>query len=102
MNKRIGKLLDRKIEIDSSFDEALITNSAEKKLFNSLKQLDLKKCNETQEKLARLASLQPLVDKFFEDVMVMTNDKATRNNRISLLQEIRDQFLQVANFSLLR
>jgi glycyl-tRNA synthetase beta chain len=102
MNKRIGKLLDRKIEIDSSFDEALITNSAEKKLFNSLKQLDLKKCNETQEKLARLASLQPLVDKFFEDVMVMTNDKATRNNRISLLQEIRDQFLQVADFSLLR
>ena len=49
--------------------------------------------------LELLASFRPHVDQFFEDVMVMTEDKALRENRLSLLSTIRDLFDQVADFT---
>jgi len=52
-----------------------------------------------EEVLARLADLQQPVDDFFDQVMVMADDIALRNNRISLLKSLRDLFLQVADIS---
>ena len=49
--------------------------------------------------LTSLASLQGPVDNFFNDVMVMVDDKALRNNRLNLLRELRELFLQVADIS---
>ena len=49
--------------------------------------------------LAALAELREPVDHFFDDVMVMADDKATRNNRLSLLSELRELFLDVADIS---
>ncbi len=51
--------------------------------------------------LAVMADLQPAVDAFFDQVMVMTDDPTLRNNRLALLQQLRDLFLQVADISLL-
>ena len=51
--------------------------------------------------LKSLASLQGPVDKFFDEVMVMVDDDALRNNRLNLLRELRELFLQVADISLL-
>jgi glycyl-tRNA synthetase beta chain len=51
------------------------------------------------EVLASLADLQPAVDRFFDDVMVMDEDEALRNNRLCLLKALRDLFLQVADIS---
>ena len=39
------------------------------------------------------------VDSFFDDVMVMTDDEAVRNNRLALLAELRALFLDVADIS---
>ena len=49
--------------------------------------------------LKSLASLQVPVDKFFDEVMVMVDDEALRNNRLNLLWELRRLFLQVADIS---
>jgi glycyl-tRNA synthetase beta chain len=42
------------------------------------------------------------VDQFFEDVMVMADDEALKNNRLALLNNLREQFLHVADISLLQ
>jgi len=51
--------------------------------------------------LAELASLRESVDTFFDGVMVMDDDLALRNNRIALLNQLRNLFLEVADISLL-
>ncbi|MFL0797692.1 MAG: glycine--tRNA ligase subunit beta [Cellvibrionaceae bacterium] len=53
------------------------------------------------EALSSLASLREVVDSFFDDVMVMADDEALRNNRIALLSQLRNLFLEVADISLL-
>ena len=51
------------------------------------------------EVLNELADLRAPVDRFFDDVMVMTDDEALRNNRLALLAELRAMFLNVADVS---
>lgn len=51
------------------------------------------------EALASLASLRATVDAFFDGVMVNAEDAELRNNRLNLLKDLRDLFLQVADIS---
>ncbi len=46
-----------------------------------------------------LADLRDPVDLFFDAVMVMAEDEATRNNRLALLTDLRSLFLDVADIS---
>lgn len=55
-----------------------------------------------QEALIELASLREPVDEFFEKVMVNAEDKAVRVNRLTLLAQLRELFLQVADISILQ
>ena len=52
--------------------------------------------------LRQLAALQAPVDTFFDNVMVMSDDSALRNNRLALLNAMSELFLQVADISLLQ
>lgn len=54
------------------------------------------------EVLMQLAGLRKPVDDFFDQVMVMTDDKARRENRILLLSQLRALFLHVADIALLQ
>ena len=49
------------------------------------------------EALRELASLRGPVDRFFDDVMVMVDNDAKKNNRLALLGELRALFLDVAD-----
>jgi glycyl-tRNA synthetase beta chain len=49
--------------------------------------------------LTELASLQPVIDRFFGEVMVMVDDEAVRNNRLALLAQIRAVFLVFGDLS---
>ncbi|HCJ66550.1 MAG TPA: glycine--tRNA ligase subunit beta, partial [Elusimicrobia bacterium] len=51
--------------------------------------------------LKELVSLRESIDHFFEEVMVMSEDVNLRNNRLSMLKNIVDLYLKIANFSLL-
>ncbi len=52
--------------------------------------------------LRSLAGLQAPVDHFFDEVMVMAEDPALRDNRLALLQGLANLFLQVADISQLQ
>jgi glycyl-tRNA synthetase beta chain len=52
--------------------------------------------------LQTLSRLRPVVDQFFEDVMVMAEKPTVRANRLALLQSLSQQFLRVADVSLLQ
>ncbi|HKK91457.1 MAG TPA: glycine--tRNA ligase subunit beta [Desulfobacteraceae bacterium] len=49
--------------------------------------------------LKEVASLGPWVDRFFDDVMVMVDDTALKNNRTALLSKIAALFSNIADFS---
>jgi len=51
------------------------------------------------EALARVATLRPAVDSFFDDVMVMAEDVKIRQNRLSLLALVAGLFDTFADFS---
>ena len=52
-----------------------------------------------EETLAALAELRDSVDRFFDEVMVMTDNDAVRRNRLALLNELNRLFLGVADIS---
>jgi glycyl-tRNA synthetase beta subunit len=49
--------------------------------------------------LRTLSQLQPCIDAFFDDVLVMDNDLEVRENRLALLKSIASYLLKVADFS---
>ena len=51
--------------------------------------------------LQQLASLRESVDTFFDSVLVMSEEKSLRDNRVALLQQLRSLFLRVADISYL-
>ncbi len=62
---------------------------------------DLNNQNYT-EALAGMSALREPVDTFFEDVMVMCDDDAVKNNRLALLAQLRSLFMEIADISKLQ
>ncbi len=58
-----------------------------------------KKEGRYREALLGVAALRPVVDRFFDDVMVMVEDEKVRRNRLTLLAELLSQFSTIADFS---
>ena len=52
--------------------------------------------------LQELAKLREPVDAFFDNVMVMAEDNKVRHNRLALLNQLRNLFLDVADISQLQ
>lgn len=107
-NKRVSNIL-AKADVQSGqagVDGALLQEPAEQALAAQLaaksdEVAPLFAANDYAGTLAALASLRGAVDDFFDNVMVMADDDALRNNRIALLNQLRQLFLQVADISLL-
>jgi len=51
------------------------------------------------EALRKIAELRPLIDNFFDTVMVMVGDENLRANRLALLRTVVEEFTTVADFS---
>ncbi len=49
--------------------------------------------------LTEIAALRGMVDSFFDRVMVMAEDERVRTNRLSLLQEVKGLFRDIADFA---
>ena len=49
--------------------------------------------------LKEIATLRPVVDQFFEDVMVFSDDEKIKNNRIAILASVSRLFKNIADFS---
>ncbi len=106
-NKRVKNILS-KIEEQNlrAVNETLLTETAEKDLFSAVLKQQQKTKNFVSDKqyveiLKSLSELRPTIDQFFDKVMVMVDDQNIRNNRLALLKQLRQLFLQVADVSLL-
>ncbi|MBT8007106.1 MAG: glycine--tRNA ligase subunit beta [Gammaproteobacteria bacterium] len=106
-NKRIHNLLKKTDEpIPDSVDSSLFEEDAEKALAADLDQIrqqldDALAKDQYATALEVLSTLRSPVDTFFEAVMVMSNNDAVRRNRLALLSQLRNQFLRIADISLL-
>jgi len=106
-NKRISNILAKvKSEIDNEVRQDLLQEDAEIALVEILGSLEGKLSplfsnGDYESALFELASLQTPVDAFFDNVMVMADDLAVKNNRLALLNRLRNLFLQVADVSVL-
>ena len=106
-NKRIGNILRQAGDVQTAaIDDALLEAGAERDLAAALgcAQTDGAPLIEARDYvglLKRLACLREPVDRYFDAVMVMSNDPAIRRNRLTLLAQLRSLFLQVADISLL-
>lgn len=106
-NKRISNIL-KKIEttLPAEVDTSLLQEQAEQALAKSLQAqqaevMYLFATGDYKQALLSLAHLREPVDNFFNDVMVMADDEALRNNRLALLSQLRGLFLRVADLSVL-
>lgn len=106
-NKRVSNILAKLDESPASkVNSKLLQEPAEKQLATKLGDLSkqatpLLSAGNYTDALKILAGLREAVDTFFDDVMVMTDDEKVRNNRLALLQQLRQLFLEVADISLL-
>lgn len=104
-NKRSGNILKKaKGKLPSSVDETLLIDAEEKTFYKTLSSLKDSVNNSVQagdyeQALAQLAELREPVDAFFDNVMVMADDDAVKNNRLALLNNLRGMFMQIADLS---
>ncbi|MFM1895670.1 MAG: hypothetical protein RLZZ385_744 [Pseudomonadota bacterium] len=105
-NKRVSNIL-AKLETplqDFSIESTLLSLDAEKLLADvvAASELDVAPLfadRNYQQGLAQLAQSKAIVDRFFDEVLVMDEDPAIRRNRLALLARLRSLFLQVADIS---
>lgn len=83
---------------------SLLSETVEKNLYqafsNAKERIDgyLEK-RDYESALQEMIQMKKPIDDFFDGVMVMTEDEAVRNNRLSLLDSIGQLFLRIADFS---
>ncbi len=105
-NKRVSNILAKQLADKSAkaLVSDLLKETAEKQLANNLDDLEaliapLLTKRDYNGILEKLAELKDPVDQFFEDVMVMTDDMALRQNRLALLDKLQKLFMNVADIS---
>lgn len=103
-NKRVANLLRKAKDFTPrAVDERLLSAPAEQALAEALAGMrgtleHTAAVHDYAGLMATLAQLRVPVDRFFDEVMVMDDDQAVRDNRLSLLAELRAQFCRVGDF----
>ena len=85
-------------------DATLLRDDAEKQLYACITEAELGFQQSIQERdyaklLTQLAALQPAIDTFFDDVLVMAEEPALRTNRLALLNRIGQNIYAVADLT---
>lgn len=107
-NKRVGNILAKfDGQLSASVNSELASEDAEKALISVFAEIESELAPLITQKdytsvLSALAKLREPIDSFFDAVMVMADDESVKVNRLTLLSSIREQFLNVADISLLQ
>jgi len=85
-------------------DPSIFEGDAEKAMHNACHEIGenvsaLADKGKYKEALLKAAEIRPLVDRFFDDILVMVESENIRNNRLSLLKEVSGLFMRFADFS---
>jgi glycyl-tRNA synthetase beta chain len=103
-NKRIRNILKKTSVTQTVPDPAVLCEAAEKDLFAVTSRLmprisSLWESGDYTEALRELAKVGKEVDRFFDQVMVMTEEPVIRNNRLALLSQLDRLMNRVADIS---
>ncbi len=107
-NKRVSNILAKEDGAESfALNPDQLSEPAEQDLYQTLETKSAQiephiAARDFSTALTELADLKEPIDRFFDDVMVMVDDMAVRQNRIALLAKLRSTFLQIADISLLQ
>jgi glycyl-tRNA synthetase beta chain len=105
--KRIRKILDKSnlpAEALAHVDAKFFEKDVERELHETVRKVaarvnEDKRAGKYLEALEEIAGLRKVVDRFFEEVMVMAEDETVRKNRLALLAELLREFTTIADFS---
>lgn len=103
--KRVENILKKSgVKEGIEVDQSLFEDASESGLFEAVNRIknevdSLIGGGNYNKALASIAELRPIVDTFFEDVMVMAEDEKIRQNRIALLSTVSGLFKNIADFS---
>lgn len=107
--KRIRNILEKSAGVDGgtqldSVREDLFAETAERELETasqkiSAESMRLKQAGRYRDALEAIARLRPVVDRFFDEVLVMSDDPLVRQNRLTLLSRLLREFSTIADFS---
>lgn len=91
-------------DFGTEVDEKILTEPAEKALFNAVKQVEAQADTKLQSRdytgaMKLLSGLRAPVDRFFDDVLVNVDADDVRRNRLALLNRIGKASAQIADFS---
>ncbi|ONG40870.1 glycine--tRNA ligase subunit beta [Alkanindiges hydrocarboniclasticus] len=106
-NKRVANILAKEGNVSGDVDASLLAEQAEKDLYQALQAISpvvtpLLQSHDYTPALTELAALRAPIDAFFDNVMVMADDAAIKQNRLRLLAELRALFISVADVSVLQ
>ncbi len=95
------------VELTGGFEMDRLVEEQEVKLAEKLDETadrfeELWKNDEFAKLFAILGELRPYVDDFFDNVMVICEDKGLKNNRLNLLQALVDRLSRLADFGALQ
>ena len=91
---RILKSVDQDFNIETS----LLVHESEKVFYDALNKIDTDKLS-YQELIDKLLELNPVIEKFFDDVLVMDKDENIKKNRLSLVYKADQMYKMLADFS---
>ena len=91
-------------DASATVDTTLLQDDAEKQLYARITEADPQCQQSIQDRdyaklLTQLAALQPVIDTFFDDVLVMAEEPALRTNRLALLNQIGQNIYVVADLT---
>lgn len=86
-----------KDDVSVSVDKSLFSYDAEKDLYNAVEKLVFN--GDYSKYLSDLIEINPVVTKFFDDVLVMDKDEKIKNNRLALLNELKNKYIMLTDFS---
>ncbi len=109
-NKRVQNIMRKNHEelgaalATAKVDTRLMSDEAERSLYQALQDIapfaqGYFDRGEYGQNLKALVTLKPFIDDFFDQVMVMAEDRAVRTNRAALLQQLGALMNQVADIS---
>jgi len=100
-NKRIKNILAKADSISADVDATLFSEAAETNLFAAVSDVggrlkQFSSSGDYEQCFILLESLEQPVTSFFDDVMVNVDDLKVRENRLALLRQTRNLFLEIA------
>src|SRR3954452_15242610 len=86
-------------EAAPQLDRGLLVEEAEKELAEALAKVAIDGNGDIKAALESGAELAPVMERFFDEVLVMAEDEAVRANRLRLLLDVRDTLGGLGDFS---